>query len=90
MAIPTVTAQKITSYVRSDLEKMLSTLPQQGSDVTFDPIAVEKALKKDDEDTDREGKLAFSKEEVAKFAADRKRDAKFRTSKADDSVMNKK
>ena len=53
-------------------------------------MQVKKALKKDDEDTDREGKLAFSKEEVAKFAADRKRDAKFRTSKADDSVMNKK
>ena len=33
---------------------------------------------------------SLSKEEVAKFAADRKRDAKFRTSKADDSVMNKK
>lgn len=45
MAIPTVTSQKITSYVRNDLEKMLSTLPQQGSDVTFDPIAVEKAFK---------------------------------------------
>lgn len=53
-------------------------------------MQVKKALKKDDEDTDREGKLAFSKEEVAKFAADRKRDTKFRTSKADDSVMNKK
>jgi len=43
-----------------------------------------------DEDTDREGKLAISKKEVARFDADRKRDAKFRTSKADDSVMNKK
>jgi len=49
-----------------------------------------KEVKKDDEDADKEGKLAFSKKEVAKRAADRKRDAKFRTSKADDSVMNKK
>ena len=44
MAIPTVTTDKISEYVRSDLEKMLATLPQQGSDVRFDPIAVEKAL----------------------------------------------
>ena len=44
MAITTVTTDKISQYVRSDLEKMLSTLPQQGSDLRFDPIAVEKAL----------------------------------------------
>ena len=44
MATPTVTTDKISQYVRSDLEKMLATLPQQGSDVRFDPIAVEKAL----------------------------------------------
>ena len=44
MATPTVTSQKISQYVRSDLEKMLATLPQQGSDLRFDPIAVEKAL----------------------------------------------
>ena len=44
MAIPQVTTKKISSYVRRDLEKVLSTLPQQGSDVRFDPIAVEKAL----------------------------------------------
>lgn len=53
-------------------------------------MQVKKKLKKDDEDTGKDGKLAFSKKELAKFAADRKRDAKFRTSKADDSVMNKK
>ena len=47
-------------------------------------------LKGDDEDKGKDGKLARSKEEVAKFAADRKRDKAFRTSKADESVMNKK
>jgi hypothetical protein len=44
MAIPQVTTKKISSFVRRDLEKVLATLPQQGSDVRFDPIAVEKAL----------------------------------------------
>ncbi len=47
-------------------------------------------LKGDDKDKGKDGKLARSKEEVAKFAADRKRDKAFRTSKADESVMNKK
>ena len=44
MAIPVVTEQKITTYVRSNLEKALATLPQQGTDVSFDPVKVEKAL----------------------------------------------
>ena len=44
MAIPEVTEQKITTYVRSNLEKALATLPQQGTDVSFDPVKVEKAL----------------------------------------------
>jgi len=46
-------------------------------------------LKGADEDKGKDGKLARSKKEVAKFAADRKRDKDFRTSKADESVMNK-
>ena len=48
MAIPSITTEKINGYIRSDLEKMLSTLPKEGTDVAFDPIAVEKALKKDE------------------------------------------
>jgi|TARA_Y100000296_G_C5155390_1_gene248762 hypothetical protein len=44
MALPIVTQKKISSYVRSDLEKALATLPQQGTEVRFDPIKVEKAL----------------------------------------------
>ena len=44
MAIPVVTEKKITTYVRSNLEKALATLPQQGTDVSFDPVKVEKAL----------------------------------------------
>ena len=44
MAIPVVTEQKITTYVRSNLEKALATLPQEGTDVSFDPVKVEKAL----------------------------------------------
>ena len=44
MAIPVVTEQKITTYVRSNLEKALATLPQQGTDVSFDPVKVEKPL----------------------------------------------
>ncbi len=47
-------------------------------------------LKDSDEDKGKDGKLARSKEEVAKFADDRKRDKAFRTSKAEESVMNKK
>ena len=48
MALPVVSEKKISSFVRSDIEKALATLPQEGSDVRFDPIAVEKALQKDD------------------------------------------
>ena len=44
MAIPVVTEKKITTYVRSNLEKALATLPQEGTDVSFDPVKVEKAL----------------------------------------------
>ena len=44
MALPVVSEKKISSFVRSDLEKALATLPQQGTDVSFDPVKVEKAL----------------------------------------------
>jgi len=44
MATPTVTSQKISQYVKSDLEKMLATLPQQGSEVSFDPVALDKVF----------------------------------------------
>ena len=37
MATPTGTTDKISKYVRSDLEKMLATLPRQGSDVILPP-----------------------------------------------------
>ena len=47
MALPVVSEKKISSFVRSDLEKALATLPQEGTDVRFDPIAVEKALQDD-------------------------------------------
>ena len=40
MAIPVVTEKKITTYVRSNLEKALATLPQEGTDVSFDPVKV--------------------------------------------------
>lgn len=40
MAIPTITGGKISQYVRSELEKILSTLPQQGSDVRLPPPKV--------------------------------------------------
>ena len=44
MAIPVVTEKKITTFVRSNLEKALATLPQEGTNISFDPVKVEKAL----------------------------------------------
>ena len=44
MAIPDVSEKRISAFVRTDLEKALATLPQEGTDVSFDPVKVEKAL----------------------------------------------
>ena len=44
MAIPDVSEKRISAFVRSDLEKVLATLPQEGTDVSFDPVKVQKAL----------------------------------------------
>ena len=44
MAIPDVSEKRISAFVRTDLEKVLATLPQEGTDVAFDPVKVQKAL----------------------------------------------
>ena len=44
MAVLDVSDKRISSFVLRDLEKALSTLPQQGSDVYFNPAKVKQAL----------------------------------------------